>query len=215
MDERAPGPPDEQPRSGGGSPPPDRSGGPPPGRRNQPIGWIALAAVLALAAIGLGIWAFTTRSDLDDAEATIERQRRQLASEEQRAVRREEALRRVGRREEALRRVGRREERAYRRVRRRLIGERARAADLMRRVDREAGQLTQARQEVASAQSTTERRNAQLSEARKERDLAAACTSEALDSIGRFFEAASARAGARRAVAQLAHLRSRCQAVVR
>jgi hypothetical protein len=180
-----PGPPDEQPRSGGGSPPAERSGGASPSRGNPPIGWIALAAILALAAIGLGIWAFTTRSDLDDAEATIERQRRQIASEEQRAVRREEALRRVGRREE----------RAYRRVRRRLIGERARAADLMRRVEREAGQLTQARQEVASAQSTTERRNAQLREARQERDLAAACTREALDSIGRFFEAASARAG--------------------
>ena len=205
MDARVPGPPDEQPRSGGGSPPLERSGGLPPSRGSQPTGWIALAAVLALAAIGLGIWAFTTRSDLDDAEATIERQRRQIASEEQRAVRTQEALRRVGRREE----------RAYRRVRRRLIGERARAADLRRRVEREAGQLTQARQEVASAQTATERRNAQLREARKERDLAAACTREALDSIGRFFEAASARAGARRAVAQLEHLRSRCEAVVR
>jgi hypothetical protein len=31
--------------------------------------WIVLTAVFALAAIGLGIWAFTTKSDLDDAEA--------------------------------------------------------------------------------------------------------------------------------------------------
>ena len=51
-----------------------------------PTVWIVLTAVFALAAIGLGIWAFTTKSDLDDANATIDQQDQQLASERRKAV---------------------------------------------------------------------------------------------------------------------------------
>ena len=51
----------------------------------RPTVWIAIAAVCALAAIGLGIWAFTTKSDLDDANATIDSQEQQLASGRQTA----------------------------------------------------------------------------------------------------------------------------------
>lgn len=45
-----------------------------------------VSGVLALVAIGLGIWAFSTKSDLDDANATIDQQNQQRASEEQTAA---------------------------------------------------------------------------------------------------------------------------------
>ena len=56
-----------------------------------------VSGVLALVAIGLGIWAFTTKSDLDDANATIDQQNQQRASEEQTAHRTSSACRRSAR----------------------------------------------------------------------------------------------------------------------
>ena len=49
----------------------------------RPTAWIVIAVICALAAIGLGIWAFTTKSDLDDANATIAKQKKELASSQQ------------------------------------------------------------------------------------------------------------------------------------
>lgn len=37
-------------------------------------GWIITAAVLAVAAVGLGIWAFSAQSDADDAQAKLDAQ---------------------------------------------------------------------------------------------------------------------------------------------
>jgi translation elongation factor EF-1beta len=44
--------------------------------------WIVATIVLALVAIGLGIWAFTLRSDIDDKDAQIAAQQQQLAEQE-------------------------------------------------------------------------------------------------------------------------------------
>jgi len=38
----------------------------------KPTGWIILSCVLALAAVGLGVWAFSAQSDADDAQAKLE-----------------------------------------------------------------------------------------------------------------------------------------------
>jgi septal ring factor EnvC (AmiA/AmiB activator) len=49
----------------------------------KPTLWIVLAGVLALAAVGLAIWAMTLKSDLNDAEDTVDQQSAQIAAQEQ------------------------------------------------------------------------------------------------------------------------------------
>jgi Skp family chaperone for outer membrane proteins len=46
----------------------------PEGRK--PTIWIVLCGVLAIAAVGLGVWAFSAQSDADDAQAALEAQER-------------------------------------------------------------------------------------------------------------------------------------------
>ena len=44
-------------------------------RGTRPTAWILATVVFATAAIGFAIWGFTTKSDLDDANATIDKQK--------------------------------------------------------------------------------------------------------------------------------------------
>jgi hypothetical protein len=168
---------------------------------DRPTVWIVIAGVCALAAIGLGIWAFTTKSDLDDANAKIDDLEQQGTSEQQTAAAVEARLRAFGERERA----------AYRRVRRRLIRENATAAGLQKRVQDEAARLEQARQEVSDAQGAEEKRAAQLKAARSRARLAMACSGSAVDALNRFLDASSARAGAQAAVDQLSETADECR----
>jgi hypothetical protein len=168
---------------------------------DRPTTWIVIAAVCALAAVGLGIWAFTTKSDLDDANATIAEQKKQLASSEQTATAQEQRLSAFGRRERA----------AYRRVRRRLIRENLEAAGLQKRIKAEAARLQQAQTEVTNAQGQSEKEDALLKQAQAKARLATACSASAVDAMNRFFDATTARQGGRAAVAQLESTQKECQ----
>ena len=163
----------------------------------RPVVWIGLTAIFALAAIGFAIWAFTTKSDLDDAEATIDQQ-------EQRATRTEAAERAFGARAEG----------AYRRVRRRLLRSRGEERNLHATINKEVGELKQAQREVAGAQGTAERDAAELKHARARADVAAACARGTVDAINKFFDAESAKAGANRAMRELERLQRPCQSAV-
>jgi hypothetical protein len=167
----------------------------------RPTTWIVIAGVCALAAIGLGIWAFTTKSDLDDANATIAEQKQELASSQQTATAEEQRLSAFGRRERA----------AYRRVRRRLIREDAVAAGLQKKIKDEAAQLQQARTDVANAQGQSQKEEAQLKQAQSKARLATACSASSIDALNRFFDATTARQGARAAVAQLESTQQECK----
>jgi hypothetical protein len=167
---------------------------------NRPTVWIVIAAVCALAAIGLGIWGVTTNSDLDDANARVDELEQQGASEEQTAEAQEQRLQAFGQRERA----------AYRRVRRRLLREDATAAALQKSVKDEAARLDKARQEVTAAQGADEKTAAQLKEARARAQLALACSNSAVDAMNRFLDASSASAGARAAVKQLQDTSKEC-----
>jgi hypothetical protein len=169
-------------------------------RQGRPTTWIVIAAVCALAAVGLAIWGFTTKSDLDDAEATIERQQQELAAQRSGAAQEESRLRAFGRRERE----------AYRAVRRRLVRERAVAADLEKKVKTEASELDSARQEVANADSQTQKQAARLKQARAATSLAVACSASAVDALNRFFDSAGPRAGAAKAVKQLENTQQEC-----
>jgi cell division protein FtsL len=163
----------------------------------RPTLWIALTAIFALAAIGFAVWAFTTKSDLDDAEATIARQEQQATRTEQ-----------------AERAFGERAERAYRRVRRRLLRARGEERNLHATINKETGELRQAQREVTNAQSDAERDAAELKHARARTEVAAACARGTVDAIDKFFDAESAKAGANRAMRELERLQSSCQSAV-
>ena len=47
---------------------------PPPAPRKRPIVWMIVAGVAVLAAIGLGIWAVSVNSDLDETQSELEAQ---------------------------------------------------------------------------------------------------------------------------------------------
>jgi hypothetical protein len=168
--------------------------------RGSPTLWIGIAVVCALAAVGLGIWAFTTKSDLDDAEAKIDAQQKALAAQRQVA----------GAQEQRLRAFGDRERVDYRRVRRRLIAEDTTAADLKKRIENEAAQLDRANQDVRNAQGATETADAQLKQARARSRLAVACSASAVDALSRFNEASNPQAGAKAAVKQLSDTADEC-----
>jgi hypothetical protein len=172
--------------------------------QDRPTLWIALSAILALAAIVLGIWALNTKSDLDDANEKVENAERRNTAE--RAV--------ATRIERSERLYGKRQERAYRRVRRQLVGAQAEAEGLHKAVNKEAKQLKAARRATANAEGEAEKREAELNEARQEADLAAACARGATDALNRFFQAATAQQGARKAVKQLQRQQSKCREVV-
>jgi type VI protein secretion system component VasF len=178
----------------GGSPAGDRP------RDSRATTWMVIAGVLALVAIGLGIWAFTIKSDLDDANAEIDDLNRQRASEQQAA----------GSEEARLQAFGERERAAFRRVRRRFIREEAEARNLKATIEKEAGELDQARNEADSAETQEQKDRAALKEARQNAQLASACVQGAVTALDRFFDAASAKAGANAAVAELQSIQDQC-----
>jgi hypothetical protein len=183
----------------GASPAGDPSGSA-PRRDSRATTWMIISGVLALVAIGLGIWAFTTKSDLDDANATIDEQKQRLASQEQTA----------GAEEQRLQGFGARERAAFRRVRRRFIREEAQARDLKSTIDKEAQDLDQARSEASSAESQEQKNQAALKTERQRAELASVCVQGAVDAIDRFFDASSARAGANAAVNELKAIQDQC-----
>jgi hypothetical protein len=159
-----------------------------------------VSGVLALVAIGLGIWAFTTKSDLDDANATIDQQKQQGASAQRTAKAEEQRLQAFGDRERA----------AFRRVKRRFIGEQGEARNLKATIQKEAADLDQARNEASSAEGQAQKEKAALNSARQSAQLASVCVQGAVSAIDKFFNAASAKAGANAAVAELESIQDQC-----
>jgi hypothetical protein len=168
---------------------------------DRPTAWIVATAVLALAVIGLAIWAFTTKSDLDDANATIDKQKTQLAAQQGEATQAERRLRAFGARERA----------AFRRVKRRFIREQAQAGRLKQTIQKEASELETARNQRAAAQGQEAKDRAALKQAQQESQLSAACVQGAVNALDKFFNASSARTGARAAVAELESIQNQCQ----
>lgn len=178
------------------------------GPASRPTGWIVATAILAIAAIGLGIYALTTKSDLDDSDATVAKQNKELAAARRQLAGQERKATSTEAEETAF---GQRAERAYRRVRRRLISAEREDVNLEGQISEQVSELRSARARVEQADSATEKTDARLKASQKETDVAAACARGTLDSINRFFDAASATVGANRAMRQLERLEPLCQ----
>jgi hypothetical protein len=175
----------------------------------RPTLWIVIAAVCALAAIGLGIWAVTTKSDLDEANdkvAALERQAAATAAR-QRAINRAAAARQQA--------IDRAAAVRYQRLRRSLIAARHEERNLNNRVRVEAAELQEARRAEANAISQVEREAATLRVARQEREVSAACARASIAAFKDLFDASNATAGAHAAINKLQQSQPLCEAALR
>jgi hypothetical protein len=159
-----------------------------------------IAGVLALVAIGLGIWAFTTKSDLDDANDQLDAQKQAQSSEQQAAQSQEQRLTAFGDRERA----------AFERVKRRFIREEAQARNLKGTIQKESSELDQARDQAVAAESEDQKAAARLKVVQQQAQLASVCVQGAVSAIDKFFNAASAKAGANAAIAELESIQDQC-----
>lgn len=161
---------------------------------------MVISGVLALVAIGLGIWAFTTKSDLDDANDQLDAQRQAQTSEQQAAASEQERLTAFGDRERA----------AFQRVKRRFIREEAQARNLKATIQKESSDLDAARNQASAAEGEDQKAAAELKTARQQAQLASVCVQGAVNALDKFFNAASAKAGANAAVAELESIQDQC-----
>ncbi len=170
--------------------------------------WMAIAAVLALAAIALAVYAFTTKSDLDDANATLDRANAVIAKQDRQLTKGERAARGE---EASLSGFGERERAAFRRVRRRFVRAEAKAAALKKTIDKESAELDQARSRESSAEGQEQQEQTTLNAARQEAQLSQACVQGAVAAIDRYFNATTARAGRSAVVAELESIQDKCK----
>jgi hypothetical protein len=161
---------------------------------------MVISGVLALVAIGLGIWAFTTKSDLDDANDQLDAQRQAQTSEQEAAASEQERLTAFGDRERA----------AFQRVKRRFIREEAQARNLKATIQKESSDLDAARNQASAAEGEDQKTAAELKTARQQAQLASVCVQGAVNALDKFFNAASAKAGANAAVAELESIQDQC-----
>lgn len=162
----------------------------------RPMLWIALTAVFAIAAIGLGIWGISKKNDLDDAKDKLAKQEQQAGQTESADVALDDA-----------------EKARYRAVRRRLISARHQERDLNAQISTEHSQLDQAKTNLANANTVAERREAELNVLRQQRELAAACARGAVASYDDLIDATTASVGAHEAIKTLQGLQSDCDDV--
>jgi hypothetical protein len=170
----------------------------------QPTLWIAASVVLALAAIGLGIWGFGQKSDLDDANDTISQQKAQLAGQESSAATKQKAQAVFDAKTVAK----------YRAIRSRLLAEDTKEGESQKQIEKEASDLKQAKGEVASADTADQKAKAQLNKATQETQLAAACARGTIDAINSFFSSNNAARGAQRSMNKLDALEPQCEDVL-
>jgi hypothetical protein len=183
----------------GATPP---SAGRPPGSApaGKPIVWIVIAAVAVLVAIGLGIWALTTKSDLDSADKTIKEQKAAIAV--------------AGGKEQAAVVVEDREIKDYERIRRRLVREKRTAAQQRREISTQKAQAQTAQNELNAATTRDARLVAEANLLKEQLDVAQACTNGTISAIDNVFSATSATAGVKRLNSDLNALSADCKETV-
>ena len=122
--------------------------------------------------IGLAIWGFSTKSDLNDANDKI--------SELEQGTRTEAA------RNVALKGFSTREAARYRRARASLISADRQDSNFKRQVSQDSKALEQARRDRATAQSADDKKAAQLKVAKARSNAAISCAQATVDVVGAF-----------------------------
>lgn len=176
------------------TPPP---GGAPAAPKKKPVAWIVATAVLAVAVIGLAVWGFSTKSDLDSANTKLANQEAAIAA--------------AGKVEQTQAKIERQQVLAYSRIRRKLKGAKRTARQQRADIATQKSQVVTAQQQLDSAKSRDARLAAQANLAKQQLDVAQACMSGTISAIDSVFAAPNAKAGVNRLNHDLAALSADCK----
>jgi chromosome segregation ATPase len=166
--------------------------------------WIIATVVLVLAVVGLGVYALSLRSDIDDKDAQIASQQQQL--EEQEGVADDVQDAAAGLAEDAQQALGE-------------LGDRIDEIESQAAASQEETQaaIESAEQAAAagkaradSAQDDVAEANARADEAQAQSDAVAACARGYLSAIGGVFDASSLSAGVTEAMGDIEELNASC-----
>ena len=197
--------------NGGGGPPGE--GGPPSGDReaahgHSRRGWIVATVVCAVAAIGLGVWAFSLNSDVDDKNAQIAAQQDQLDDQQGLADRARAAAGNLsGDVQAAFADLGKE------------IDELQGAAAASQEESQEAIQKAEqtaddAAERADQASDEVDKAEAEADEAKANADAAGACLQGYLSALGGVFDAGSLSDGVTKAKSDIQQLSGSCQGVL-
>jgi chromosome segregation ATPase len=159
-----------------------------PSRREhkRPTVWIVLTAILGIAVIGLLIWAIVTRSDLDNANATIEAQR-QTAEQASATAKK-----------------------AYDDVSSDLAAAEEDGAHLQGDVAQADKEKASADTEAAKAKNETDKAKAEADQANAKADAATSCAKGTVNAFGAIFDGPTLKDGVEKATKQLQDLKGSC-----
>lgn len=155
---------------------------PPPAEHKRPTVWIVLTVILALAVVGLLIWALVTRSDLDNANATVESQQQAGASAKD----------------------------AYDDVSSDLAAADEDSAQLQHDAAQAEKDKASADAEATQAKDETEKAKAEADQANAKADAATSCAKGAVNAFGAIFDGPTLKDGVEKATNQLQGLKGNC-----
>ena len=207
---RPDGPP---PDGNGGGAPPGEGGQPPSGDREAAPGhsrrrWIVATVVCAVAAVGLGAWAFSLNSDVDDKNAQIAAQQDQLNDQQGLADRAREAAGNLsGGVQAAFAELGKEIDE--------LQGAAAASEEESQEAIQKAEQTADdAAERADQASDEVDKAEAEADEAKANADAAGACLQGYLAALGGVFDAGSLSDGVAKAKSDIQQLSGSCQGVL-
>ena len=169
---------------------PDQDPAPAPAPHKRPWGWIALAGLLAAGVIGIGIYAINLNSDLDDANAQIASQQKQI--DEAQGTGADVVAAAKSAYDDLSAQLGSAQQNA------------SQAVDQANEV------LDQAEQAAADAQGTADELQKQADAAQAKAETAATCARSFLSAFSGVFSAATLEEGVDAAVEDLKSLQPQC-----
>ena len=162
----------------------------PPTSNKRPWGWITVAGLLAAGVVGLAVYAVNLNSDLDDANAKVASQQKQIDEAEDTGAGVVAAAKKSY--DELSTKLG------------------AAQQDATQAVEQASGKLDQAEQAAADAKGTAEELQKEAVAARAKADAAATCAQAFLTAFSGVFNGSTLKEGVQAAVTELQALQPQC-----
>jgi chromosome segregation ATPase len=183
-------PSDSDPR---GAPPAPRDAAPPASHK-RPWGWIALAGLLAAGVVGLGIYAMNLNSDLDDANAKIASQQKQIDTAQDAGAGAVAAAKTAY--DDLSTKLG------------------AAQQDASQAVEQASGKLDQAEQAAADAKGTADELQTEVDAAKAKAEAASTCAQSFLSALSGVFSGSTLKEGVQATVKELQALQPQCESAL-
>jgi hypothetical protein len=152
-----------------------------------------IAGVLAVVAIGLAVWGFSTKSDLDTANDKLAAQSGALGSDSTKLAAAKAA---------------------YLKARAVLTKRDAQDSDLETAVTKETSDYDQAKQQTAAATTEEQKQKALAEQEQQQLEAAQACAQGTVAAINKLFDEQTADSGTSGTIDKLTKLQTQCQAAV-